>query len=650
MFLKKIVKKCYLKIKRKIEITNFKKFDEKLDNLINKDFLKKFKKRKKLRFFVDSKNKEKIKEIFKQGFSNRVENVLQNADEICEHNFNLLGSGKVNLGKKINWHCDFKSGYYWDPKTFYLDIKYGGRERADVKIPWELSRFQHLATLGETYWLTGNEKYTKEFINEIENWIENNHPQYGVNWRCTMDVAIRTCNWVLGYYFFKDSKEVTDEFLMKFSKSLLIHGEHIQGNLEKNWRGFTSNHYFSDVVGLVYLGIFFNNTNIGYRWLNFGIKELKKEMKKQVYPDGCDFEASTCYHRLVLELFFFSTLFIVINNEKFNGENYREITERVFDKEYTERFYKMFEAVLYLLKPNGRMPQIGDNDNGRLHVFTNREILDMRYLLTFGAIFFKEPKFKVKEFGFSKEALWIFGEKGYKIWKNLKENYLLNIKSKAFPDAGWYIIRNNKDYCIVSCGPNGQNGNGGHCHNDKLSFELMIDREDIIVDPGTYLYTPSPEWRNKFRSTYFHNTVVVDDQEQNRFIENNLFSLKNDAICECLDFGEDNEKIYFIGEHYGYKRLKDPVIHKREIRLYKNKKRLEVIDEFNGKEERNLRWNFVLPPKQKKDININFISPFCQSKKTSFYSPQYGVKDKNNKISISIKTKTPFKMRITIDK
>ena len=46
---------------------------------------------------------------------------------------------------------------------------------------------------------------------------------------------------------------------------------------------------------------------------------------------------------------------------------------------------------------------------------------------------------------------------------------------KEYKKAGWYVMRNNKNYCVVSCGPNGQNGIGGHTHNDKLSFELCIN-------------------------------------------------------------------------------------------------------------------------------------------------------------------------------
>lgn len=110
-------------------------------------------------------------------------------------------------------------------------------------------------------------------------------------------------------------------------------------------------------------------------------------------------------------------------------------------------------------------------------------------------------------------------------------------------------MRDNKNYCIVSCGPNGQNGNGGRCHNDKLNFELCVNGKDVIVDPGTHVYTSEPEWRNKFRSTAYHNTIVVDSEEQNRFDENDLFSMRN--WCEVkVNKWETNDECDFLDAHH----------------------------------------------------------------------------------------------------
>ena len=638
------------------------------------DLVRHFKKGNYPSDFLNFSKRERTVKTLREHFPDTCEVIVKQADKICEHIFDLLGSGpvKVYYGMKakgfeghcydtqikskelttvhnspftihnyepIDWHIDFKSGYRWDPKTYYKDIKYGHRAGVDVKVPWELSRFQHLTTLGEAYYLSKNEKYAKEFVNQVSDWIEHNPPKFGVNWTCTMDVAIRVCNWLLGWEFFKNSPPINDEFIIKFFKSLLQYGRHIKNNLE--WGKFlTSNHYLSDIVGLVYLGVLIPEFKESKKWKNFGIDQLKKEMEKQVYPDGVDFEASTCYHRLVLELFFYATFLVIINDKDFKEDNFIEVGNEIFSEKYLQRLYKMFDFVLYALKPNGRIPQIGDNDSGRLHIFTKREVLDMRYLLTFGAIFFKEPKFKIKEFGFSEEALWVFGENGYKIWQDLSENCLANIGSRAFTDAGRYIMRNNEDYMIVSCGPNGQNGNGGHCHNDKLSFELCIDGEDVIIDPGTYVYTSDLKARNRFRGVAYHNTVMVDGKEQNRFNEKNLFWMRNEAKTKVNKWEIGNEVDVFIGEHYGYKRFSQHVIHKREIRYYKKDKKWEIIDKFTGKGEYNLEWNLILSPEFKQKLNVS-SDKLQWHREPAFYSSEYGIITKTEKSTATFRIVIP---------
>lgn len=524
------------------------------------------------RFFIDSRNKHHIKKAFEGSFAFEARNIVQDADDICAHIFSLLGSGRVHLGESIPWHTDFKTGYTWKPR-FYLEmmpidpindpqkriLKYDG------KVPLELSRFQHVTTLGAAYWYTENEKYATEFFDQITDWIDKNPPKVGVNWTITMDVAIRVANWVWGFYFFKDSAAFTDEFLIKFLKSLLAHGRHIMGNLEN--KGVTTNHYLADLVGLIYLGIAFPEFKEAKRWREFGIQELVKEMEKQVYNDGMDFEASTCYHRLALELFFYPALLCKLNGIELPNS-------------FIEKLKKMFDFVLYVLKPNGRMPQIGDNDNGRLHVLGKRDILDMTYLLTFATLFFDDPKYKIEEFGFAPEALWVFGPEAYERWKKMPGRSVEELESKAFPDGGIYVMRHKKDYMVISCGPNGQGGNGGHAHNDKLSFELCVDGEDIIVDPGTYVYTADPEWRNKFRSTAYHNTVVVDGEEQNRFEASNLFTLHDDLEIKCIEWRSYNDYDVFVGEYYRNTSLSTPLIHRRRIKFLKDQRVWEIADIF----------------------------------------------------------------------
>ena len=93
---------------------------------------------------------------------------------------------------------------------------------ADVKVPWELSRFHHLPTFGQAYLLTDDLKYALEFKNQIEDWIKKNPIEMSVNWTCTMDVAIRACNWIIGYYFLKNCPKINKEFWNKIRLNIII--------------------------------------------------------------------------------------------------------------------------------------------------------------------------------------------------------------------------------------------------------------------------------------------------------------------------------------------------------------------------------------------------------------------------------------------
>jgi hypothetical protein len=164
----------------------------------------------------------------------------------------------------------------------------------------------------------------------------------------------------------------------------------------------------------------------------------------------------------------------------------------------------------------------------------------------------------------------------------------IQIKTKAFPTAGIYIMRSERIYLLAVCHPIGVNRHGPHKHNDWLSFELCVDGQPVIIDPGTYCYTGNMKIRRLFRSTSYHNTVVVDGEEQIP-INNSMFGLtdphgevkvlrwETDAICDLLE-----------AEHTGYTRLIDPVIHRRSFLLNKKKDQLEITDTFLSMEKHTL--------------------------------------------------------------
>lgn len=507
---------------------------------------------------------DKIKSIYicEVSSSKLEKDIILEADKICEHIFNLLGSGEVELGKNIPWNEDFKVGFKWKNR-FYHDIKIIDlSNNSDVKVPWELSRFQHIPLLGKAYWLKKDTKYEIEFKEQIEDWVKNNPVEMSVNWTCTMDVAIRAVNWILGYFFFKDSELLSKDFWNKFNKCLYLHGRFIIKNLENKGK-YTGNHYLSNIVGLVWLGLYFGDfvindncrQNCPKTWLDFSLKELEKEMFVQVNKDGTNYEASTSYHRLVTELFLITTILCDRNQIKFSSQ-------------YIERLEKMCDFIMNITKSNGLAPLIGDADDGRLVILSNYynwEKNDFTHILALAGLYFNRDDFKYYGRNYLEDSLLIFGE----ICKEIKKPKKLI--SKAYRDGGYYILRNERCYCIIRCGELSFRGDGVHSHNDQLSFELNIDGKDFFVDPGVYVYTADYNKRNLYRSTEMHNTLVIDGYEQNNFDKYNLFYMREETFAECVEFSENK----FVGRHFGYKH-KCSVIHTRTICIYE--KSIEIID------------------------------------------------------------------------
>ena len=52
-----------------------------------------------------------------------------------------------------------------------------------------------------------------------------------------------------------------------------------------------------------------------------------------------------------------------------------------------------------------------------------------------------------------------------------------------------------------------------HAHADTLAYELWIRDKPVITDSGVFEYTPGA-WRDFFRWTRAHNTLVVDGYDQ----------------------------------------------------------------------------------------------------------------------------------------
>lgn len=496
------------------------------------------------------------------------ERILAGAELAMARRVNLLGSGMIELGSSFDWHCDYKTGFRW-PNRYCRDIEYNNAgSPSDVKFPWELSRMQWMIPLGQAYILTRDEKYAVAMRDLLLHWIERNPVAFSVNWSCTMEAALRIITWTWFFHAFKNSEAWrSPEFQSAFLRALYLHADFTSRNLEKS--DINGNHYTADAAGLVFAGCFFGARGAGAKWHETGWDILCDEFPRQVFDDGVDFEASVPYHRLVLELFLLPAL-------------YRDRIGLDIPESYRRRLVSMAEFTSAYTRVDGTSPLWGDADDARTLPLGGQALGDHRYLLGLVGLAFSERDLVDAFSGSRAESLWLLGAEVAKSLPDRAERGDVQ-EARAFPLGGFYVLRNSRDHVFVDCGPLGLGGRGGHGHNDLLSFEAVLDSVHLVSDCGAYLYTADYHARNLFRSTGYHNTPKLDDQEINRFQRwDYLWTFENDASHQLqeLKFLPSADKI--VMRHTGYGRLASPVTVVRDIELHHARHELCVSDRFEG--------------------------------------------------------------------
>lgn len=154
----------------------------------------------------------------------------------------------------IDWQKDFKSGYRWGAERWYRPQETAKKPGGDIKVPWELSRLQHLPRLAILSQVLPDKKSDiyREFHNQLLDFIAQNPVRMGVNHMCTMDVGIRVANIALACSLWKGmQQEFEPDFERIVTNYLFNECEFIRKNLEWSYY-LTSNHYFADIAGLLW--------------------------------------------------------------------------------------------------------------------------------------------------------------------------------------------------------------------------------------------------------------------------------------------------------------------------------------------------------------------------------------------------------------
>ena len=516
--------------------------------------LEHFRSRNQPHFFGSFQNPETTFATFKSRFPVTAQALIDKADRICAGRFDLLGYKELSFGEPIDWQFEPLTGkriplLHWS-KLDYLNADVAG----DKKIIWELNRHQYFMTLGQAYWLTGDERYARVFAAQLEAWMDANPPKLGINWASSLEVAFRSMAWLWAFHFFKSSQSLANETFKRAWKFLYLSARHLESYLSTYFSPNT--HLTGEALGLFFLGTLLPEFKEARRWRDLGAEILVEQIPIHVRDDGVYFEQSSYYHRYTTDFYLHFLLLARANNYK-------------LPPQVADALLRLLDHLMYLTRPDGTTPLFGDDDGGRLAMLDVRAANDFRGTLAAGAVAFDRSDYRFVAADAAEELLWLTGAEGLAKFDAINPEQPAQT-SVAFRDGGYFIMRDgwtrDANYLLFDCGPHGSLA-CGHAHADALAIDVAANGRTVLVDPGTCTYTGSKEARDWFRGSHAHNTLTVDNESSSE--PNGPFSWKTIARCSLDQWISEDRFDFVSGQHDGFTRLADPVTVKREILFLK---------------------------------------------------------------------------------
>lgn len=485
-------------------------------------------------------------ERFPEGYAT----TLAVADDLLEHIITLFGR-RFDLEETIHWQRDPLTNHDWPP-IFWADVDIrDGRRIGGVKWVWELNRHHHLVTLGKAYFVSGDHRYAQEAVEQMMSWIAHNPPGFGVNWTSALELAIRLINWTWTLAFIKDTPVLTRDALNQITCSIISQADHISRHLSAY--SSANNHLIGEAAGLAVVGMAFPRLPKADSCRQLGLVILNREIERQIYSDGVPTEQAV--HYLVFILDFYLLVWRLCEQ---NGIS--------IPKSWYERLEAACDFIHQMLDEDSNIPAIGDNDDATVvRLDENPEFNPFLFLLISGTILLKQPNWGHYSAKWDEKNFWLMGLPGMEAFYSLQPGEGKVQSSRLFQEGGYAVMRSPGSRIVFDFGSLGYLSTAAHGHADALSLTGTINRSVDLVDPGTYAYQEGGKWRQFFRGTSAHNTLVVDGLNQSEMLGTFLWGRK--AKARLLVWNSGNEFDLVVAEQDGYKGI--GVIHRRIVLFLK---------------------------------------------------------------------------------
>ena len=462
-------------------------------------------------------------------------------------------------GTNIEIHLLKGADYNKWPDVFSYSLNYKQRDDlGDARTNWEKNRHFQWALMAKAYYLTGEKKYFDLLNVEVCEWMDVNPFLYGISWTSAMEFAIRSINWMYANAFIVKSldKYSNDANILALSEKLNAGIINITEYLTKHYSRYSSanNHLLVEATAIGLAGFAFYNEE----WINLACRILSEELCKQNYSDGVNRELSLHYQTFGMEAYLLMSNIML--KRKTNNSELKDIVES-----WMPMLNKEAEYVAYSSWREKTVCEFGDDDEGKIIDLQGGAWHQWEWVLQFVSLV---TGVRYSSFEHVCEnTSWMFTRDEIDaIKKKSMFNGKDRLTSKCFEVGGNTFLRDNDDRILIGIdhADLGFGSIAAHGHADALSFQLFVDGQPVITDPGTYIYHCDLASRNAFRKTINHSTLCLLSEtgtpmDQSEMLGAFLWGKRAITKLESVKIEDSYDKL--VALHDGYK----PNVHQRSF-------------------------------------------------------------------------------------
>ncbi|MFO1378444.1 MAG: alginate lyase family protein [Steroidobacteraceae bacterium] len=424
---------------------------------------------------------------------------------------------------------------------------------------WELNRHFHVVALAQAWSLTEDDRYSKAAVGTLKSWLTECPYPVGINWVSALELGIRLVNWYIASRLFGWWGDGSEP-VAGLQDSIYWHCKFIERHRSRH--SSANNHLLGEMVGLYAAATAWGFWGESARWRDLARRTLIDELPRQVHDDGVSREQTVDYQMFVLQMLLIAGLIGEESGEPFPAEYWATV----------DRMLGFLESIADV---GGNLPAFGDSDDGMLYMLSPQardsrlpDLMAVRAFLngTSTSAARSGEAARWLSTGFPRPVHWPARSAA---------------RTRAFRDGGYFVLgdrfgKPDEVLLVADAAPLGFLSIAAHGHADCLSFVLSLGGVQVLVDPGTYCYHSDPTWRAYFKGTSAHNTVRVDGVDQSQSVGAFMWARKAEPELEAFDGALSPQR--FVASHDGYRRLRDPVRHVREIRFDTAAAEITVID------------------------------------------------------------------------